>query len=89
MVFIIVGVVIAALLIVAVLARSRESNSPLKTVESFKVGLEKISPQGEPPVTEGPRGLRGSAGPGVADTSTSAGPEREDAGEREHPAETT
>jgi hypothetical protein len=44
-VFIIIGFVIAAALVVALVARNRESSSPLKTVESFKVGLEKISPQ--------------------------------------------
>lgn len=75
MVFTIVGLVIAAGLVVLVLVRSHESSSPLKTVESFKMGLEKISPEGEtaprPPGAgaERPRGVR-------AERSRDAGTER-------------
>ena len=60
MLFIIIGLVIAAALIVIFIARGHESSSPLKTVESFKVGLEKISPEDERISSPAPRGEAGA-----------------------------
>lgn len=45
MLYIVIGLVVAAILVAVVVVRSREPTSPLKTVSEFRTGLEKISPQ--------------------------------------------
>jgi hypothetical protein len=70
MIYMVIGLVIAAALVVVVLARSHESSSPLKTVSDFKTGLEKISPDREEPT--GPASETGSDDPERPSSAESA-----------------